>query len=439
MDAFTLIELLVVVAIIAILAALLLPALTAARERARRASCANNLNQIGQGIEMYIGQFGDYYPSGHSWSPSKNSNNQIEQPIHRYSHVIVPEDSMRSGDAGQYDTIVLTAMPWSGYDYMAHLNQRAIGVGRSNNSSSRRTDLKMAPWGLGLLIKNEMVQEARTFYCPSAVDVIGPEVNAGTPIPQNIRDWSTARNWPSARGSDSMALTHGNWPEYRSSRYYGVLSQYSYRNQSLETNLHSGDYRYEWMENEWGSWYWRAMQDPATSWGHYPPPPLTIDFTRPRVTSNRGAPPFKTPRQLRERALASDMFNKSGHTDPGVGINVHKDGYNVLYGDYSINWYGDSEKRIIWWDLYRPGATYTDADGREYAGGLPHDDPAKHGRHLGLTQDYDIYRNWWSSGVTKPGMAQGLMQTQLVWHNFDINRGQDLGATSRWSDVPNLP
>src|SRR5208337_1959019 len=30
------------------------------------------------------------------------------------------------------------------------------------------------------------------------------------------------------------------------------------------------------------------------------------------------------------------------------GTYAHKDGYNCLYGDYHVQWYGDPDKRLIW-------------------------------------------------------------------------------------------
>ena len=71
--AFTLVELLVVVTIIGILIALLLPAVQAAREAARRAQCSNNLKQMGLALHMHLAAKG-CFPDGWSWFSDTTTN-----------------------------------------------------------------------------------------------------------------------------------------------------------------------------------------------------------------------------------------------------------------------------------------------------------------------------------------------------------------------------
>jgi len=114
--AFTLVELLVVMAIIALLAALFLPSLASAKSAGKRAVCVSNLRQIG--IATYV------YSSDH--------NGQIP-----YGPVSPPLTS----PAELYPS-----------------------TGSPTSLLSLKTG---APVGLGLLLRNQLANTAKVFFCPA--------------------------------------------------------------------------------------------------------------------------------------------------------------------------------------------------------------------------------------------------------------------------------
>jgi len=396
--AFTLIELLVVVAIIAILAALLLPALVAARERARRSVCSNNLNQLGKAFEMYIGQYSDYYPGGLSWRYHFGlPNPYLSNPMAGESLTMMEWFQAQNQATKAYEAIfILDGGPGDFKDDMlaGRLMWRPDLLGTGHGGASSRpawkpydnVSVKQAPYGMGWLMYTGAIPDAKAFYCPSAVDVttIGGEVvRLG-----NIRDWL------SAGGTDPATLICGNWPRETSlTNAYRALGQYFYRNQPIFGNpFHAG-------QGEWGI----TLNEP-----------LTIAYTNPKVTSTVNCPPFKTQRRLQNRALVADSFNKAWQvTVPGIGLRMHKDGYNVLYGDYSVAWYADVEQRIIYWDPVTTSSSYYD--------GYPS------WKRMGLA---NVMSYLGEKDRARPGEVDiaddGFIRTlPLVWHLMDMAVGMD--------------
>ena len=61
-------------------------------------------------------------------------------------------------------------------------------------------------------------------------------------------------------------------------------------------------------------------------------------------------------RSLGDLSVASDRFGRPNCMEvkpsmPGDGLLAHRDGYNVLYGDFSARWFGDPQQRIAWLDV----------------------------------------------------------------------------------------
>jgi prepilin-type N-terminal cleavage/methylation domain-containing protein len=117
---FTLIELLVVIAIIAILAAVLLPVLTSSRESAWRVACANNLKEIGTGVNVYTTDNGDFMPIINLPGASENF----------------------------YQTTLAC---------------------RTTSGTSPSTQIAAGPYGLGALYFFAGVANGKVFYCPTVL------------------------------------------------------------------------------------------------------------------------------------------------------------------------------------------------------------------------------------------------------------------------------
>jgi len=104
----------------------------------------------------------------------------------------------------------------------------------------------------------------------------------------------------------------------------------------------------------------------------------------------------------------TDRFDKTPNSPastPGWADGAHKDGYNVVYGDFHSKWYADKESRLLYWDPPRKASIMSAnmATSTAY-------DPL-------LTQTADPAA-WYDN----------RNQAMLAWHLFDENAGVDVGA-----------
>ena len=451
-SAFTLIELLVVIAIIAILAALLLPALAAAREKARRTVCLNNLKQMGIAFESYASDYTGYFPT---W-PGAGTDQLISGASGTYRQCLLPlrSDGKCSWNGGtqngpwyhdywppdtrEKDPAAYIALQYAGkpgdtaisIGSYALFDYRVIGIGIKPSGANAKFGagvLNHAPNGMGYLLSAGYLPDAKTYYCPSGAGIAQDFVAQDS----WVGGWGLD-GWKTAGGFDANTMTYGNWNAASSSWAVttSVLwSHYAYRNVIMALTYTPWCAAYEGL-------------DGCT----------VLNLTKPGVRVKFAAPLFPTQKILGGRALVVDTFSKgntkdalgrqvftasSGNTpanlgqtmmSAGMGIVMHREGYNVLYGDWSARWYGDPQQQIIWHaQAYGtsspPSTNNTTADYAQQGGSWSY--------NYGVGQ---LCNNLYFSNCG-PFQTSGRASSQnynswrytsaKVWHDFDASTGID--------------
>jgi prepilin-type N-terminal cleavage/methylation domain-containing protein len=368
--AFTLIELLVVVAIIAILAAMLLPALASAREKARRSSCVSNLNQMGKAIEAYVGDYGNYYACDPCYGAVPGDTGTTP--------MVIPVADKRPSTG---DTVISATFTARHYATAFQCNESvrlgAIAAGVKECASSTVAWITGPAWapgqfnarpiGVGMVAAAGYIGDLRTLYCATGAKYdwnLDKNRSFGNLSNRHYGYMFTdIANIQALGGSGPTSLTHGDYRGiYQLGTSFGSMCgpdlwwSPAINGKTYESKVLGCSYAYRCqpnvIPNTATKWYENGEVNPAAS----QPFPANMPLSGMELMP---VPVHKTSRTLGNRALMADRFGVRPRTNSawevsllpqaGDGEYAHRDGYNILYGDYHGQWYGDPQGKITWY------------------------------------------------------------------------------------------
>ena len=286
-----------------------------------------------------------------------------------------------------------------------------IAMGGNLDAARRRANatgyLQVGPVGLGYLPIGGYLSDLRTLYCASW-DIPKDRINKTSSYELYYSHackfgiLNTPKSIQGLGGFGPKDLLYGNYYQagvaragsagnawYVGSGAVGAQSSYNYRLHGVSAQMGSQG---------------TTRKFPA-------------HFSKPLVLTDTGCPLFKTTRLLGGRSYVADTFMR-GHYDhvnllPGYGVYHHKEGFNVLYGDGHAAWYGDPQRRIMW---YQHGPM---TDGRApTTDGTFSYNSTRVGTAAGIDVDITV------SGAN--GQTSGRSD---IYHQFDLLAGMGEGNT----------
>jgi len=318
--AFTLVEILVVLGIIALLAGILLPAVLRSRQRAHRANCQNNQSQIARALAAYLNDNAEYYPSYVNYGGLTATGANTPAVAQAGSRVI--------REYSNFNNYPITSP-----------RHMALAYASGNLASFYTPGLRnFIPNGLGLLVASGFFQDGAALSCPVLASPAVTWYGQGTgSVLYGYTHYGAALWSRLGQATPSKAILYGDgrWlPVFGTDRCLALLGGYSYRLTPYFRGV-SG-----WSDNS-------TLR-----------PYALLPYAKPAIRAYKMCPPFKTIRQLGQRAVVSDTFDRAATWQgPSMVRMHHGEGYNVLYGDGHAEWRFDPDDEMTT-GIYIPSARY---------------------------------------------------------------------------------